>query len=110
MTRFFRQLLRPNDSNRRIFSGLLSAILLSVLLFSSAFVTSEADHACSGHDCPICLELQNCVANFQLLGSALGGDAVVSAPLAPIGFDARVVCAYRAPSLTLQRLDVRFDE
>ena len=110
MTRFFRQLLSPNNSNRRIFSGLLSAILLSVLLFSSAFVASEADHDCSGYDCPICLELQNCVANFQLLGSALGGEAVIPTPAAPIGFDARAVCAYHAPALTLQRLDVRFDE
>ena len=110
VTRFFRQFLRPNNSSRRIFSGLLSAILLFVLLFSSAFVTSEADHDCSGYDCPICLELQNCIANFQLLGSALGGEAVVPVSSETIGSDARVVCAYRAPSLTLQRLDVRFDE
>ena len=110
MTRFFRQLLSPNGSHRRIFSGLLSAFLLAVLLFSSAFVASEADHDCSGHDCPICLELQSCVANFQLLGSSLGGETVVPVPLAPGGFDARTVCSYRAPALTLQRLDVRFDE
>ena len=110
MIRFFRQLLSPNNSNRRIFSGLLSAFLLAVLLFSSAFVASEADHDCSGHDCPICLELQNCVANFQLLGSALGSEAVVPTPAASIGSDARAVCSYRAPAQTLQRLDVRFDE
>ena len=96
--------------NRRIFSGLLSAFVLSVLLFSSAFVASESDHDCSGHDCPICLELQNCVANFQLLGSGFGGDAVVTAQAAPIGLDAGAVCWYRAPAQTLQRLDVRFDE
>ena len=110
MTRFFRRLLRPNGSNRRIFSGLLSAFLVAVLLFSSAFVASESDHDCSGRDCPICLELQNCVANFQLLGSALGGEAAVPVAVAPIGCDARAVCAYHAPALTLQRLDVRFDE
>ena len=108
--RFFRQLLSPNASNRRIFSGLLSAILLAVLLVSSAFVAGEADHDCSEYDCPICMELQNCVANFQLLGSALGGEADVPTPGAPIGFEARTVCAYRAPALTLQHLDVRFDE
>ena len=110
MTRFLRQLIRPNSFNRRIFSGLLSAFLLAVVSFSSAFVAGEADHDCSGYDCPICLELQNCVANFQLLGSSLGGESVVPVPLAPVGFDCLAVCAYRAPSLTLQRLDVRFDE
>ena len=110
MTRFLRHLLRPSSSNRRIFSGLLSALLLAALFFSSAFVTSEADHDCSGHDCPICLELQNCVANFQLLGSALCGEAAVPAPAVSIGLVARAVCSYRAPAQTLQRLDVRFDE
>ena len=96
--------------NRRIFSGLLSALLLGALLFSSVFVASEADHDCSGQNCSVCLELQNCVANFQLLGSALGGGAVVPVPSATIGFDTRVACVYHAPALTLQRLDVRFDE
>ena len=96
--------------NRRIFSGLLSAFVLSVLLFSSAFVASESDHDCSGRDCPICLELQNCVATIQLMGSALGGDAVVPAQAESIGLDASAFCSYRAPVLTLQRLGVRFDE
>ena len=96
--------------SRRLFSGLLSAILLAVILFSSAFVASESDHDCSGRDCPICLELRYCVANIQLLGSAFGGDAVVTAQAAPIGLDAGAVCWYRAPAWTLQRLDVRFDE
>lgn len=70
MTRFLRQLFCPNDSNRRIFSGVLAAFLLAALFFSSAFVAHEADHDCIGRDCPICLEIQNCVANFQLLGSS----------------------------------------
>ena len=50
------------------------------------------------------------MANIQLLGSAFGGDAVVTAQAAPIGLDACAVCWYRAPAQTLQRLDVRFDE
>lgn len=110
MTRFFRRLLRPNGASRRIFSGLLSALLLGVLLFSSVLVASEADHDCSGQDCPVCLELQDCVSNFQLLGSALGGESVMPVPSATIGSDVRVACVYHAPALTLQRLDVRFDE
>ena len=91
-------------------AGLCAAFVLATLAFSSVLVTVEADHDCHGHDCPVCQDMQICVANFQLLGSALGGEAVVPALDATIGFDARAVCAYHAPALTLQRLDVRFDE
>ena len=109
MTRFFRQLLSPNGSHRRIFSGLLSAFLLAVLLFSSAFVASEADHDCSGRDCPICLEVQNCVANFQLLGSSTTSGASILPETCQFAVET-AQCARRAPVTTLQSLDVRFDE
>ena len=106
----FRRAFRPNAHSRRVLSGLCAAFVLATLAFSSVFVTVEADHDCHGQDCPVCQEMQACVANFQLLGSALGGEAVVPTPDASIGFNARVVCAYHAPALTLQSLDVRFDE
>ena len=105
-----RRVFRPNAHTRRVLSGLCAAFVLTTLAFSSVFVTVEADHDCHGHDCPVCQEMQASVANFQLLGSALGGEAVVPVPSATIGFNARAVCAYHAPALTLQRLDVRFDE
>ena len=110
LVRFLSQLFRPNSMNRRVFSGLCAAFLLATLLFSSAFVADEADHDCSGHDCPTCLVIQNCIANLQLLGSSPGGTATVSAPAVSSRSDAVVVCAYRAPSTTLKHLDVRFDE
>ena len=110
MSSFFRQLFCPNALSRRIFSGLCAAFLLAVVVFSSAFVAAEANHDCAGHDCPICLEMQNCVANFQLLGSSVSGAAVVAPSSDATSFDTCAVCAYRAPALTLQRLDVRFDE
>ena len=109
MTRFLRQLFCPNDSNRRIFSGVLAAFLLAALFFSSAFVAHEADHDCIGRDCPICLEIQNCVANFQLLGSsAASGETPL--PKTVLSTVETVPCARRAPATTLQSLDVRFDE
>lgn len=110
MTRFLRQLFHPNAQNRRLFSGLCAAFLLAVMLFSSALIAHEADHDCVGHDCPTCQEMQACVGNLQLLGSSLGDAAVVAAPAVASSSDVFVGCAFRAPSLTLQRLDVRFDE
>ena len=110
MISVLRKIFRPNAHNRRVLSGFCAAFVLATLAFSSVFVAAEGDHDCYGHNCPTCQEMQACVANFQLLGSALGGEAVVPALHAPIGFNARAVCAYHAPALTLQRLDVRFDE
>lgn len=109
MTRFFRQLFCPNKSNRGIFSGLLAAFLLAVLVFSSAFVAVEADHDCTGHDCPICLEMQNCVANLQLLGSSTASGTIRLPQTGHFTIET-VPCARRAPATTLQSLDVRFDE
>ena len=35
----------------------LSLLLVFVMLFSHLFVIAEADHDCSGEDCPVCLAL-----------------------------------------------------
>ena len=90
-------------------AGLCAAFVLATLAFSSVFVTVEADHDCHGQDCSVCLEMQACVANFQLLGSstASGGPPI---PATTLSFAETVPCARRAPATTLQSLDVRFDE
>ena len=88
---------------------LCAAFVLATLAFSSVLVTVEADHDCHGQDCPVCLEMQNCVANFQLLGSsaASGESPLPATTLFTVG---TVPCARRAHATTLQSLDVRFDE
>ena len=90
-------------------AALSAAFLLGVAVFSSVFVTVEVDHDCDGRDCPVCLEMQNCVANFQLIGSS---TVPCASPLpAPSIFTVETAsCVCRAPATTLQTLDVRFDE
>ena len=104
-----RRVFRPNAHTRRVLSGLCAAFVLATIVFSSVFVTVEAGHACDGYDCPICLEMQNCVGNFQLVGSSVasGGSPI---PKAFLSVDETVPCARCAPVTTLQSLDVRFDE
>ena len=106
---FLRQIFRPNARSRRLMAGLCGAFLLATLTFSSVFVATEADHDCSGSDCPVCLEMQNCVANFQLVGSSAASDEspLPTITLSPVE---TAPCARRAPVTTLQALDVRFDE
>ena len=104
-----RRVFRPNAHTRRVLSGLCAAFVLATLAFSSVFVTLEADHDCGGHNCSVCLEMQSCVANFQLLGSsAASGETPL--PKTVLSTVETVPCARRAPATTLQSLDVRFDE
>ena len=57
-----RRVFRPNAHTQRVLSGLCAAFVLATIAFSSVFVTVEADHDCHGQDCPVCLEMQTCVA------------------------------------------------
>ena len=102
-------MFRLSAKSRRVLSGLCAAVILVTISFSSAFVSVEADHDCAGRDCPICLELQNCVANFQLLGSSASPG---EEPLPAVSIFAveTVPRTHRAPATTLRTLDVRFDE
>ena len=73
---------RIRQRTRRLLAAVGVAFLLGIQVFSAAYVAHEADHACSGEGCPICVQLQQCVANFQLTGSGLEADtAVVSLPI-----------------------------
>ena len=73
---------RIRQTTRRLLAAVGVAFLLGIQVFSAAYVAHEADHACSGEGCPICVQLQQCVANFQLTGSGLEADtAVVSLPI-----------------------------
>ena len=104
-----RRVFRPNAHSRRVLSGLCAAFVLTTIAFSSVFLAAEADHDCQGHDCPICEEMQACVANLQLVGSSAPtcDSPIPGAALSPAE---TATCARRAPATTLQSLDVRFDE
>lgn len=97
------------DRTHRILSGACAALLLAVTVFSSLFVAAEADHDCTGHDCPVCCEIQNCLGNFQLLGSSPDAGTAVRSP-ETLPFESFPVRAVKPHALTLQSLDVRFDE
>ena len=109
MLAMLRRVFRPNAPTRRIMAGLCAAFVLATISISSLFVAVDADHDCSGHDCPVCQEMQTCIANFQLSGSStLPCDSPI--PATSHSFAETAPCARRAPATTLQSLDVRFDE
>lgn len=111
MKRFLRHLFKPTAHGRRVLSGCLAALAAGILLFSGVSLAADADHDCTQTDCPICAEMQLCVANFELLGSSCGHAPPVFAPVVavfrPLSTGAT---AYRPPALTLQSLYVRLND
>ena len=94
---------------RRLFAAVGAAVLLGFQVFSTAYVIHEADHECSGEGCPVCVQLQQCVANFQLAGSGLPSDPPqIGVPPTFEGIDP--VSVVELPSLTLVSLKVRFND
>ena len=72
---------RERQRLRQFFAAVGVAFLLGFQVFSAAYLAHEADHDCCGDGCPVCVQLQQCVENFQLTGSGLEADAaVVSLP------------------------------
>ena len=45
---------------KKVVSALLALLLMLSLFFSVFFIAVEADHDCTGEDCPICCQIQNC--------------------------------------------------
>ena len=53
----------------------LTILFVFVMLFSHIFVIAEADHECSGEDCPICEIIA--IVSDTIKGLSLIGSAVV---------------------------------
>lgn len=51
----------------RIFALLLALIVCSVVLLSSIFIIVEANHDCTGDQCPICCQMESCVNALRAL-------------------------------------------
>ena len=54
--------------------------MLVIVLFSASFIAAEADHDCSGDDCPICACIQQCENTLRQIGSCAVGQSAVIIP------------------------------
>ncbi|MCR5347606.1 MAG: hypothetical protein K6E38_07500 [Fretibacterium sp.] len=64
---------------KRLGAGVLAALFVLVALFSVAFIAVEAEHDCTGEDCPICRQMAVC-ANALKFGLVLA----VFVPAGPV--------------------------
>ena len=67
----------------RIAAGIMSIMLLVIVLFSSFYIAAEADHDCTGEDCPICACIQQCDNTLRRIGN---GSAAQSSAVVPVLF------------------------
>ena len=100
---------RVRQRTRRFLAAVGAAFLLGFQVFSAAYVAHETDHDCCGDGCPVCVQLQQCVANFQLAGSGLPSEPPhIGIP--PTFEGIAPVADVEWPSLTLVSFKVRFND
>ncbi len=105
----FGQIGRVREKTRRILSAVAAALFLGFQVFSAAYIIHEADHDCCGEGCPVCVQLEQCVLNFQQTGTGIEADTtVVSLPV--FAADAAIPAEVQLPSLSLVSLKVQFNE
>ncbi len=100
---------RARQKIRRLLAVVGVSLLLGYQAFSAVVVIHEADHHCHGKDCPICMQIHQCVANFILTGS--GFEPVHTQPDQP-KYAGDIIPAKLAETVhpTLVSLKVRMDE
>jgi hypothetical protein len=62
---------RNISENKRFVVGIIAAMMLIVVLFSSFYIAIESGHDCTGEDCPICSCIQQCENTLRSIGSGL---------------------------------------
>ena len=105
----FGQFGRVREKTRRILSAVAAALFLGFQVFSAAYIIHETDHDCCGEGCPICVQLEQCVSNFQQTGTGIEADTTV-VPLPVFAADAAIPAEVQLPSLSLVSLKVQFNE
>lgn len=59
------------SKKRQMIAIMLCLAIVVVALFSMIYIAHEANHECTGTDCPICTCIQQCENNLKQLGTGL---------------------------------------
>ena len=66
----------------RLIAAILCGMVVFAVLFSAVFIAMEADHDCSGENCPVCACLQLCEQFLhRTLGMAAGAPVLAASAL-----------------------------
>ena len=63
------------NNKKRFVLWIILIVFSFVILGSSSFIITHADHDCTGEECSVCIELAECHNTLNTLGTALIGGA-----------------------------------
>ncbi|MBQ8133515.1 MAG: hypothetical protein IJ192_03770 [Clostridia bacterium] len=68
------------NQKQKIKAVLICLLIAAVMLLSSLYVLIHADHDCSGTDCTVCMNIQQCENNIKMIFSGIAvGQIITSA-------------------------------
>ena len=108
MNHFFPTLF-PRARSRFLSPSILRIVIALLVIAPSLFVLVEANHDCSGDDCPICHEIAQCIQVENEIGSGAVPVSVAVLPtFVPVCLMA-IVCLKVISHRSLVSLKVRLD-
>ena len=75
---------------KRITAGIIAMMMLVVVLFSVFYISVEAEHDCTGKNCPVCAYIQQCENTLNQIGGRPPAQTAVILPA--ISFTALNIC------------------
>ncbi len=82
--------------HKRIAACIMVMLMLFIMLFSAFYIAAEADHDCTGEDCPICACIVLCENTLHQIGT---GGSSLAAVIIPIFFLLVSVFLFAVPFL-----------
>lgn len=67
-------------------AGIIALMMLAIALLSALFIAVEADHDCTGEDCPICVCIEQCEQTLRQIGGGMAAGIVSVLPAAAFLF------------------------
>ena len=64
---------------KRILAGVLGLVLLLAVVLCALCIAAEADHDCTGEDCPVCATVHQCENLLHQLASVIAAAAAAAA-------------------------------
>ena len=68
---------RNTSVSRRLLTALMTVVLVMSVFVSLAYLIEEADHECSGNDCPVCRTISICRRNIHSIIAVASAVAVL---------------------------------
>ena len=94
------------NSRKKIISWIIFIVFSVVVLGSSFFIITHADHDCTDEDCSVCMEISECFKTIKTLGTALTGVMHLSVMLFALSVIVKSFTGTRSDHITLISLKV----